>query len=179
VLLAGDPLARAMVHEHLAKTLSASVSIRQLESGGRGEGAQPEALGAEIRDALLHEVWRDRRDILARLQQAVGRHDFAVVGVSAVVEAVRKAQVDTVVLSDDPSSTLEAFIGPNPLDIALQREDLVATGVEDISTERLDAALVRALAGSRAALLITPGGHEYVSEGIGALLRYTDASTPH
>ncbi len=83
----------------------------------------------------------------------MGRHDYAVTGVAAVVEALRKAQIDTLVLSDDPSSTLTAWIGPEPLQLALSREDIDALGVEQPQQDRLDAALVRALAGSAAALL--------------------------
>jgi hypothetical protein len=51
-------------------------------------------------------------------------------------------------------------------------------GVSDAQEDRFDAALVRALAGSGAGLLITPNAHQYVPDGIGALLRYDDDSTP-
>lgn len=56
--------------------------------------------------------------------------------------------------------------------------ELSDLGVTEVQHDRLDAALVRALAGSGAGLVITPGGHQYVDQGIAALLRYTDASTP-
>ncbi len=116
--------------------------------------------------------------MLARLQQAVGRHDYAVTGIPAVLDALRKAQVDTLVLSDDPSSTATCSIGPDPLLLAGTDAELRDLGVTDIQHDRLDAALVRALAGSSAGLVITPGAHQYVEQGIAALLRYTDASTP-
>ncbi|HST47377.1 Vms1/Ankzf1 family peptidyl-tRNA hydrolase [Jatrophihabitans sp.] len=177
VLLAGDVRARTLVSEELAKVLPQRVGVRQLEHGARAEGASREALDAEVRSALLHHLWAERHDVLARLQQAVGRHDYAVTGIPAVLDALRKAQVDTLVLSDDPSSTASCAIGPEPLLLGSDME-LSDLGVTEIRHERLDAALVRALAGSGAGLVITPGGHQYVEQGIAALLRYTDASTP-
>jgi hypothetical protein len=51
-------------------------------------------------------------------------------------------------------------------------------GVGSPEQDRFDSALVRALAGSSAGLLITPNAHQYVQDGIGALLRYDDESTP-
>jgi hypothetical protein len=116
--------------------------------------------------------------VLEHLQQNVGRERFAAVGVPAVVEALRKAQVDVAVLSDDPSSTARAWIGPDALQLGLDRADLESMGVSDAQEDRFDAALVRALAGSGAGLLITPNAHQYVPDGIGALLRYDDDSTP-
>lgn len=178
ILLAGDVRARTLVSEELAKVLPQRVLVRQLEHGARAEGTSREALDAGVRSALLHHVWAERRDVLARLQQAVGRHDYAVTGIPAVLEALRKAQVDTLVLSDDPSSTAACSIGPDPLLLAGTDAELRDLGVTDIRHDRLDAALVRALAGSAAGLVITPGAHQYVEQGIAALLRYTDASTP-
>lgn len=178
VLLAGDARARHMVNDELSKVLPQRVKVHQLEHGARAEGASSEALDEAVHSALLHHIWAERHDILARLQQAVGRHDYAVTGISAVLDALRKAQVDTLVLSDDPSSTATASIGPDPLLLANTDAELSDLGVTDVQRDRLDAALVRALAGSGAGLVITPGGHQYVQQGIAALLRYTDASTP-
>lgn len=178
VLLAGDVRARNMVSDELSKVLPQRVKVQQLDHGARAEGASREALDAEVHAALLRHIWAERHDILARLQQAVGRHDYAVTGISAVMDALRKAQVDTLVLSDDPSSTATAWIGPDPLLLTGADTELSDLGVTDIQQDRLDAALVRALAGSGAGLVITPGGHQYVQQGIAALLRYTDASTP-
>jgi hypothetical protein len=178
VLVAGDVRARTMVTEELTKVLPQRAIVRQLDHGARAAGASHEALSRAVRDELLHFLWAERHDILARLQQAVGRHDYAVTGIPAVLDALRKAQVDTLILSDDPSSTAVASIGADPLLLAETDEELSILGVTEVQHDRLDAALVRALAGSGAGLVITPNGHQYVEQGIAALLRYTDASTP-
>jgi hypothetical protein len=115
--------------------------------------------------------------VLEHLQQNLGRERYAVAGASGVLEALRRAQVDTVVLSDDPGSTLHAWIGPDPLQVGRSEQDLAAMGVADPQRVRFDSALLRAVVGSGADLLVTPNAHEYVTDGIAALLRYDDAST--
>ena len=75
-------------------------------------------------------------------------------------------------ISDDPSSTERAWIGAEPLQLARDAEQVAMLGADDPVEVRLDAALVRAVAGSGAALLITPNAHGYLDQGIGATLRY-------
>jgi hypothetical protein len=148
-----------------------------VEGGGRADGASAEALTNAVQDALLHYVWRQRRKLLEHLQQNLGRAEFAVAGVGPVVDAVRRAAVETVVVSDDPSSTLRAYIGPEPVQIGLTGEVLHDLGVAQPKCDRFDAALVRAVVGTGAHLVTTPNAHEYLPDGIGALLRYDDRAS--
>jgi hypothetical protein len=178
VVLAGDPRARGLLREDLPQVLdAASVEIVEAEAGARADGASDEPLDTAVRDALLQHSWRRRREVLEHLQQNLGRERYAVAGVPGVVEAVRRAQVDTVVLSDDPSSNLTAWIGPEPLQVGLSAGDLKAMGVEQPEQVRFDSALLRAVVGSGADVLVTPNAHDYVQDGIAALLRYDDAVT--
>jgi Bacterial archaeo-eukaryotic release factor family 2 len=174
VILAGDERARSLLEHQLQKGLRGSTRVMQAEHGGRGDGSSPEALAEAARDCVLHHVWRQRRELLEHLQQNLGRAEYAVAGVAAVVDAVRRAAVDTLVVSDDPSSTLQAFIGPEPVQLGLQEDELHALGVAEPQRDRLDAALVRAVVGTGARLVTTPNAHDYLPEGIGALLRYDD-----
>jgi len=177
VVLAGDPRARSLLHEDVPAVLDPSVEVIEIEAGVRADGASDESLDTAVHDALLQHSWRHRREVLEHLQQNLGRERYAVAGVPGVVEAVRRSQADTVVLSDDPSSTLTAWIGPEPLQVALNREDLEAMGVDEPRETRFDAALLRAVVGSGADLMVTPNAHDYVEDGIAALLRYDDAVT--
>jgi hypothetical protein len=178
VVVAGEPRARALLKRDLPEVLGPGVHVEEVEAGGRADGASAAALDEAVRDAVLRRSWERRREVLEHLQQNVGRERFGAVGVRAVVEALRKAQIDVVVLSDDPSSTITVWIGPEPLQVGLDRQELEAMGVESPQQDRFDSALVRALAGTSAGLLITPNAHHYVQDGIGALLRYDDESTP-
>jgi phosphoglycolate phosphatase-like HAD superfamily hydrolase len=178
VVVAGDVRARALVADDLGGVLPARAVVQVVDAGGRGEGASPAALTAAVHDQVLREVWRRRRETLEHLQQNLGRAEYAVAGVPAVVAALRKAQVDTVVLSHDPASTLRAWIGPDATDFGTDPAEAAATGVSNPTEDRFDAALVRAAVGTGAQLLVTPGAHDYVTDGVGALLRYEDRAAP-
>jgi hypothetical protein len=169
VVLEGDPHARSLLRQDLPHVLHPEVTVLDAESDG---GDDP------VADTLLRHSWHERRAVLAHLQQNLGRGQYAVAGTREVLDAVRRAQVDTLVLSDDPSSTLTAWVGPEPLQVAPDRDELDALGVSEAQQDRYDAALLRALSGSGASIVITPNAHEYVRDGIAALLRYTDAATP-
>jgi hypothetical protein len=118
------------------------------------------------------DEWDERRALLEHLQQNLGRQEYAAAGVAAVVDALRRSAADTVVISDDPSSTLKAWIGPEIAHIGLDQQELADLGVEHPQQDRLDSALIRSAVGTGAHLVFTPNAHEYVPEGIAALLRY-------
>ena len=177
IVLAGDERARALLQEQLGSGLRAGTEVVQVDSGGRAEGASTEVLTAAVDDAVLRHVWRRRRELLEHLQQNLGRDEFAVAGVADVIDALRRAAVDTVVISDDPSSTVRAYIGPEPGHLGLSGEEVRALGVTNPQCDRFDAALIRAVAGTGARLVVTPNAHDYLPEGIGALLRYDDRKT--
>jgi len=172
VLVAGDVRARNLVLHALAEELPPTVDITETTAGGRAEGASLAAVTEAAHDAVLRVRWRDRREILAKLQQGVARADFGVTGIDEVLQALRSGQVETLVLSDDPRSTLRAWIGHDPLQLALTEDELTALGIQQPVPLRLDAALIRAVAASNADLLITPNAHSYLTDGIGAVLRY-------
>jgi hypothetical protein len=173
VVVAGDVRARSLIADALGSP--GGVTVRVIEEGGRAAGSSTEALQAAVHDAVLQQVWRERREVLEHLQQNLGRQEYAVAGVAPVVEALRMAQVDTLVISDDPSSPLTAWVGPGLTDFGLDEAEAEATGVTAVQRDRLDAALVRAAVGTHARLVVTPGGHAYLPEGIGALLRFQTA----
>jgi hypothetical protein len=87
--------------------------------------------------------------------------------------------VDTLLIVDDPSSTERLWIGPDPTDIATKPDDLAAVAGSDPRQVRADAALVRALVGTDAAITVLgPEEAPELADGVGAVLRYVDAGTP-
>lgn len=177
VMLAGDPRARGLLRTELPTFLDPEVEIAQLSEGSRERGLSHHELDEAIQGVLLQRALRERTRVLDRLG-AAGGHGRAVAGVGDVVAAVRRSQVDTLVLADDPSSTLSAWIGPEPLQLGLDEDELSAMGVSTPQRDRLDAALVRALAATDASLLTVPPDDLTLPDGIAALLRYTDEATP-
>lgn len=172
VILAGDPRARALLEEQLSSGLRQDTIVLHTESGSRADDASATALNEAVTDALLRFEWRRRRELLEHLQQNLGRAEYAVAGVDQCIEALRRAAVDTLVVSDDPSSTLRAYIGPDPVQFGRSAAELHSLGIEAPQEDRLDSAFVRAVVGTGARLVVTPNAHDYVRDGVGALLRY-------
>ena len=165
------------MRSELPTFLDPHVEIVQLSEGGREPGASHRELDDAIQGVLLRRALQESARVLDRLGAARGR-SRVVTRVGDVVAAVRRSQVDTVLLVEDPSSTLHAWIGPQPLQLGLVEEELSAMGVAAPQRDRLDAALVRALAGTDASLLTVPPDDVTLPDGIAALLRYPDAATP-
>jgi hypothetical protein len=117
--------------------------------------------------------------VLDRYRTQRGRDAAASDGLPAVVAALQRGQVDTVLLVDDPSSTEELWIGPGPLELAQDPAELHALNVPDPQRARADAAIVRALACTDADLILVGPDELPVDGGIAALLRYADAATRH
>jgi hypothetical protein len=176
VVVTGDPRARSLLVEQLQSGLREGTEVVSAEGGGRAEGTDQADLAATVDDAVLRHDWRKRREVLEHLQQNLGREHFGVAGLDPVLGALRAAAVDTLVISDDPSSTLRAFIGPEAVQLGRTEDELTSIGVSDPSTDRLDSALVRAVVGTGADLIVTPNAHDYVPDGVGALLRYDEGS---
>ena len=173
VVVAGDPQARSMLAGQLPEFWQDRVV--QTDAGSRAAGAKPGALDDVTVQAIAEvaarhtEVARDKFG----MQQHVGE------GLDAVVTALQRGQVDTMLIVDDPSSTERLWIGPEPTEIATGPDELTAMSVAEPRSVRADAALVRALVGTDAAVTVLgPDEAPDLTDGVGAVLRYVDASTP-
>lgn len=175
IVLAGDVRARTLLHESLPKHVAELVV--EVDEGGRGAGASAESLQQRVDQLTAEAAARSALERIATFEEERGQHDRAVESLHATVEALRRAQVETVVLDDDPTSTLTLWVGAAPTMIAVDRQELVDLGVEDPQQVRADAAIVRALVATAADIVVVPGGTT-VADGVGAVLRYADASTP-
>jgi hypothetical protein len=112
----------------------------------------------------------------------------AVEGLAATVAALRDGQVSELFIggryTDGDRKALElawasdpAWIGPGLADIALSEADLRDRNVTDLAQDRVGAALIRAAAGTDAALFVVPPGgtapgDSALQDDIGALLRF-------
>ncbi|WP_433063662.1 Vms1/Ankzf1 family peptidyl-tRNA hydrolase [Dactylosporangium sp. CS-033363] len=170
VLVAGDPQARPMLIAQLPEHWRERVVET---SGTTGEAVLEDATVQAIADLAADRV----RDVLDRYQSQRGRGAAAGDGLPAVVTALQREQVSTVVLVDDPTSNEELWIGPEPSQLSFDRAELQAMGVRDTRRVRADAALVRAIACSDADLVFATADEVPVEGGVGALLRYADAGT--
>lgn len=173
VVLAGDVRATGMV----AAQLPAHWQDRlvRTDASARTGGADPTAM-EEVTVQAVAEV-ADQR--IRRTLDRFGTQEDVGAGLDAVVGALQRDQVDTMLIVDDPSSTAQLWIGPEPTEIATNPEQLTAMAVDRPQRVRADAALVRALVGTDAELTVLgPEEAPDLTDGVGAVLRYVDADTP-
>ena len=176
VVVTGDVRARNALVEALGE--HARGLVVQLEHGTRHEGGDEEKMRAAV-DEVVSRVAADQdQAVVERFSEAQGRAAsgvddvLAMAGLSDTVGALRAAAVETLLIVDDPTSTAMAWIGPEPVHLALTAEELTELGVREPVQDRLDAALVRAAAGTDASVVTLAPGQLELTHGLGATLRY-------
>nr|WP_255413943.1 hypothetical protein [Pseudonocardia sp. MH-G8] len=107
----------------------------------------------------------------SRLVDALGE------GVAAVLAALRAEAVDTLLLDAGVTREATVWISDAPGQVAESADDLRAAGSEPSGEAPVDAALLRAAAGTGAAFVAIGGGRtgpvgRPLDDGVGALLRY-------
>lgn len=179
VVLAGDVRARETLRKNLDERSAALVT--ELQTGGRADGVDTEKTEAEVDAVVARAALAEDEAVLGRFTEAYGRARSGVgdvlagAGIPDVVAALRQAQVETLLIVDDPSSDATAWIGPEPVHLALTADELTGLGVEEPVQVRLDAALLRAAAGTDATLLTLVPGQLDVPDGLAATYRYPTA----
>jgi hypothetical protein len=173
VAVAGDQRARTILKEHLGPR--ASERLLDLEAGGRAEGASRESLDQALRAHLEQAVATEIDGVLESLQQ--GRASgLALDGLDRTLDALRKGQVERLLVTAGVDAP-RAWTGSDPLVLGVSAEEVRALGQDDAQEVDATAAAVRAAAAADAAVVVLPPGVHKVADGIGAVLRYTDAST--
>jgi hypothetical protein len=180
VVLTGDLRTVVLVKEAVGQ----AVRDRLCEvPGGRGEGVREGAFKAHLREAAATFRDKRRRAVLARFAEASGRGDSAVSGLRDVVDVLRRGQVAELVLGlgalEGALGTRELWVGAEPLELALAARDLEGLGLSaPPRTMTAHVALVRAALGQDAGVTVAEEGDAAPPDGVGALLRWSDGSTP-
>ncbi|MFC5753821.1 Vms1/Ankzf1 family peptidyl-tRNA hydrolase [Actinomadura rugatobispora] len=169
VVIAGDARARTAVLEEI----SDGVLEHTVESD-RGNG-----LDGELSRILDLKSTERILTVAERFERELANGERAVAGLPATVEAVRRGQVETLLIDDDPASPARLWTGPQPFEVATTPDDLRPLGVDDPVEERADAALIRAVAATDGDVVVLPSDGPNASLGVGAVLRYNDPSTRH
>jgi hypothetical protein len=107
--------------------------------------------------------------------QAAAAHGLSVSGTDRVVEALRKGQVETLVIADDPGEDT-LLVGGSPLELGVNQQDMDALGVHG-EVVPADRALLAAAVASSAAVVVVPASALGDDTPVAAVLRYSDAST--
>ncbi|WP_448613308.1 baeRF2 domain-containing protein [Modestobacter sp. URMC 112] len=174
VLLAGDVRARQIFTDRATPKMAPL--IVSMEEGGRAAGADRSVIDERVAELVAEHEAAEVARVLEQVE-AASAHGLALTGTAAVVEALRKAQVETLVLADQPDDE-QLSIGTSPLEIGTGAEDMAALGVTDAVRVPAERALLRAAVGSDAAVVVVPRSAMPGDVPVAAVLRYTDASTP-
>ncbi|MGY4645972.1 baeRF2 domain-containing protein [Cellulomonas sp. URHB0016] len=180
VVLTGDVRAVALVKEAVGRPTAELVV--EVPGGARGEGANQESFVSRVSEVVTEFRHRRRDTVLDRFRQQLGRGEGAVTALDDVIEVLRRGQVDELVLHTSALTALterELWVGPEPLQVAVGEDELTSLGVGG-DRRRLPAgvALVRAALGQDAGVTFAENGTVDLVDGIGALLRWSDGSTP-
>jgi hypothetical protein len=181
VVLTGDGRAVGLVRDAVAQHVSEV--LVEVPGGARGDGVNQDAFDGRVADVLSGFRGRRRDAVLDRFREAQGRGEGAVTALDDVIEVLRRGQVSELVLHVDALSQglseQELWVGDEPLQLASSADELAAIGVSD-RARRLpaDVALVRAAIGQDAGLTFAENGSVDLVDGIGAVLRWSDGSTP-
>ncbi|GEK20806.1 baeRF2 domain-containing protein [Cellulomonas xylanilytica] len=180
VIVTGDVREVKLVCEALGQ--QARELTVEVQGGSRGEGVNQGAFDARVGEALEQFRARRREVVLDRFREAQGRGDGAVTALDDVIEVLRRGQVLELVLHVDGQTAgivdRTLWVGPEPLQLATSRGDLESIGVSEAREMEANVALVRAALGQDAGVTFAENGTVDLVDGIGAVLRWSDDSTP-
>jgi hypothetical protein len=173
VLVAGDVRARQILTDRASDSWKDLVV--SIDEGGRAAGADREPVDRRAAELVAEHEAREIAQTVEQIEGAAA-HGLSVSGKEAVVEALRKGQVETLVLADEQEDgTL--LVGRSPLELGVNQHDMDALGVHGEAVPA-DRALLAAAAASAAAVVVLPKAAMPDGATVAAVLRYTDASTP-
>jgi hypothetical protein len=174
VLIAGDVRARNSLAD-LADDLWKDLVVT-MDEGGRAAGADREPIDRREGELVAEHEAREIAQVLEQVEGAAA-HGLSVTGTALVVEALRKNQVETLVLADEPDDE-KLLVGGSPLELGLNQSDMEALGSQEVHSVPGDRALVAAAVTTRAGVVVLPRSAMPGDIPVAAVLRYTDASTP-
>ncbi|HLM06788.1 MAG TPA: Vms1/Ankzf1 family peptidyl-tRNA hydrolase [Blastococcus sp.] len=172
VLVAGDVRARQILTDRASDLWSDL--IVSMDEGGRAAGADREPVERRTGELVAEHEARECAEILEKIE-AAGAHGLSVTGVDNVVEALRKGQVETLVLADEQEDGATLLVGNSPLELGVNQHDMDALGTHG-TVVPADGALLAAAVASSAAVVVVPAS-AMTGGPVAAVLRYTDAST--
>ncbi|MEU3344681.1 hypothetical protein ABZ723_06700 [Streptomyces sp. NPDC006700] len=168
VVVAGDAWARGILVNRLPAPLRGHVTMVE----GTGDAVPGRALLEQRLESLFKGRMAAHDRHLLDVFLAQRAHGAVTAeGLPAAVAALQRGQVKALLLNNHPESPLRLWVGPEPGQLAVTEEELRSYGVQDVRRERADAALTRALVGTRAELVLVPEREARLHEGVGVLLR--------
>jgi Bacterial archaeo-eukaryotic release factor family 2 len=173
-LVAGDVRARQILTDRAGEPWKDL--IVSMDEGGRAAGADREPVDRRAAELVAEHEAHEEAETVEKIASA-GAHGLAVTGTANVVEALRKGQVETLVLADQQDADATLLVGNSPLELGVDQHDMDALGTHGtvVPAER---ALLAATVASSAGVVVVPRSAMPGDVPVAAVLRYTDDSTP-
>lgn len=169
VLIAGEVRARQILADRASGVWSDLVV--SIEEGGRPEGADREVVDERAAQLVAEHEAREIATVTEQIE-AAGAHGLAVTGTEAVVDALRKGQVETLVLADEPEDE-KLLVGDDPLTLGVNQHDMDALGTHGTVVPH-DRALLAAAVATSAGVVVAPRAALPGGVPVAAVLRYSD-----
>jgi hypothetical protein len=183
VLVTGDVRAVGLLRDAVGARVREL--LVEVPGGSRADGVNAKAFKARVVEALDAHRARRRETVLDRFRTEQGRGGAAVTALEDVVTVLQRGQVAELLVDEAqtlPGAPLDGrtlWVGPEALQVATAAADLGALGVEGEGRAMpAGVALLRAALGQDAGLTIVPEGAAELVDGVGAVLRWSDGSTP-
>jgi Bacterial archaeo-eukaryotic release factor family 2 len=173
IIVAGDVRAIQLLVDELPERWRDKVI--QTDAGSRARGADLGPVEEISRQAIADNVARRKSTVIDRFRQGGGQS--AVVGPQATAAAVERRQIDTLLMDPDRVGKTELWVGLDPTQLAASEDELRRLGATEIQRVPADDALMRAAAYTDAELILVSPDDVRLDDGVGAVLRYVDAST--
>lgn len=166
VVVTGDVRAVQMLRDQAPERVSRLLVEVQGEYGAADHVLGPAAaLAAE-------QAAQDGTQLLALFAERHGRRDRAALGATDVLATVAQSLADVVLLDAEALADRTAWFGPEPSQVGVDPDALLAYGVTDIREGQLTDVVIRAAVGGGTSVRIYHNRPEELRGGaIGALLR--------
>lgn len=156
--------------------------LRERVLAVEGDGLT-EDTGRALLEKELSVLFRDRlttQDLeqVGRFLAERAREGAAAEGMTATVAALQRGQAGALLLNRRAEFPHRLCTGEEPTQIALSAENLYTFGVSSVEEQPADAALIRAVVGTGAELVVVTQEELPLNDGVGVLLRYSDPSAP-
>lgn len=167
LVVAGDVRSVQMLRDELHEDLTAMV---QVVDGGRSRDGSGDAVWERVRELVEVLAARETESLLETFREEAGQRDLAARGADATVQALARAQVEVLLVHDDPDDERSGWVGPSPEQVARRGETLREIGIDPTEARLVDAA-IRAALGTGARVRMV--GPDDVPDGLSAILRWS------
>jgi hypothetical protein len=172
VLLAGETKAVAGVKALLGPALQDK--LLDIPGSRHADGSE-RVLRQAVSDAVSRHLINDLLELLDDYAQERGQRKRACDGVADVVQALRKAQVQTLLVTTHLGQDATLWFGPEPGQLGVTEQEIRDLGADSAEQGPIVDVLLRAAVATGADVQLVPGElQEAPREGVGALLRYAD-----